>query len=425
MTRTHRVLIVGGGFGGLYAAKALRRAPVEVTLVDRANHHLFQPLLYQVATGILTEGEIAPPLRGVLRRQANARVLLAEVGGFDLDARIAHATAPDGEPLELGYDSLIVAAGATGGLKTLDDARDVRSQVLRAFELAELATDPAERAAWLRFAVVGGGPTGIELAGQIAALAQRTLRSTTARSTRGRPRSRSSRAARACCPSSPSRSSAAPRATSPSSASTSGSAPGSSTSTTRASTSCPRPARSCARPRAPCCGRPASSPRRWPTRSARRGGRVAVEDDLTLPGRPEVFAIGDMAALDGVPGVAPAAMQQGRHAARTIRRRLAGRETKPFRYVDKGRLAVIGRRRAVGTAFGIRFSGRLALLIWAVVHVRYLIGWGNRLVTVTRWLWTLLARDRGQRVISEPASQRTLKHRAYNSRHHLKKDSSP
>jgi NADH:ubiquinone reductase (H+-translocating) len=172
----HRVLIVGGGFGGLYAAKALRRAPVEVMLIDRANHHLFQPLLYQVASGILTEGEIAPPLRGILRRQANARVLLAEVEGFDLAARVAHATTPDGEPLELGYDSLIVAAGATGGLKTLDDARDVRSHVLRAFERAELATDPAERDAWLRFAVVGGGPTGIELAGQIAALAHRTLR---------------------------------------------------------------------------------------------------------------------------------------------------------------------------------------------------------------------------------------------------------
>ena len=176
MTPTHRVLIVGGGFGGLYAAKALSRAPVEVTLVDRANHHLFQPLLYQVATGILSEGEIAPPLRGVLRRQANARVLLAEVTGFDLDGRVAHAITPDGEDLELPYDSLIVAAGATGGLKTLDDAREIRSQVLRAFELAELATDPADRAAWLRFAVIGGGPTGIELAGQIAALAQRTLR---------------------------------------------------------------------------------------------------------------------------------------------------------------------------------------------------------------------------------------------------------
>ncbi len=141
----HRVLIVGGGFGGLAAARALKRAPVEVTLVDRSNHHLFQPLLYQVATGILAEGEIAEPLRGVLRRQANARVLLAEVGRFDLDARRVHATTPDGEPIALGYDSLIVATGASGGMKTLADARDVRSRVLRAFELAELATDPEER----------------------------------------------------------------------------------------------------------------------------------------------------------------------------------------------------------------------------------------------------------------------------------------
>src|SRR5919106_692763 len=156
MTRTHRVLIVGGGVGGLYAAKALRRAPVEVTLVDRADHHLFQPLLSQVASGILTEGEIAPSLRGVLRGQDNARVVLADV---------------------VGFDSLIVAAGASGGLKTLDDARAVRARVLRAFEQAERATDPAEQAAWLRFAVVGGGPTGIELAGQIAELARRTLRS--------------------------------------------------------------------------------------------------------------------------------------------------------------------------------------------------------------------------------------------------------
>src|SRR5918992_1138085 len=312
MPTPHRVLIVGGGFGGLYAAKALKRAPVEVTLVDRANHHLFQPLLYQVATGILTEGEIAPPLRGVLRRQANARVLLAEVGKFDLDGRRVHATTPDGEPLTLGYDSLIVAAGASGGMKTLADARDVRSRVLRAFELAELATDPQERAAWLRVpartviwaAGVHASPLAEALAGESGG-------------------------------------------------------------------------------------------------ELDRQGRIAVEDDLTLPGYPEVFAIGDMARLDGVPGVAPAAMQEGRHAARTIRRRLADRSPpRPFRYVDKGQLAVIGRRRALGSAFGIRFAGRIALLIWAVVHVRYLIGWGNRLVTVTRWLWTMLARDRGQRVIS-------------------------
>jgi NADH dehydrogenase len=403
MTPVHRVLIVGGGFGGLYAAKALRRAPVEVTLVDRANHHLFQPLLYQVATGILTEGEIAPPLRGVLRRQGNARVLLAEVESFDLDARIAHATAPDGDQLELGYDSLIVAAGSTGGLKTLDDARDIRSQVLRAFELAEIASDPAEREAWLRFAVIGGGPTGIELAGQIAALAQRTLRSDyRAIDTRkaaislieGGPRVLNEfgdpvqrRAARDLAELGVdvwqrarvvdvddegvdilSASGALVRA----------------------------PARTILW---------ATGVKPPPLADALggRGGRVAVNEDLTLPGHPEVFVIGDMAALDGVPGVAPAAMQQGRHAARAIRRR----EPKPFRYVDKGRLAVIGRSRAVGTAFGIRFSGRLALLIWAVVHVRYLIGWGNRLVTLTRWLWSLLARDRGQRVIA-PAPLKEL-----------------
>jgi NADH dehydrogenase len=399
MTRSHRVLIVGGGFGGLYAAKALKRAPVEVTLVDRANHHLFQPLLYQVATGLLTEGEIAPPLRGVLRHQANARVLLAEVSGFDLDARTAHATAPDGEPLELGYDTLIVAAGATGGLKTLDDAREIRSQVLRAFELAELAADPADRAAWLRFAVVGGGPTGIELAGQIAALAQRTLRTDyraidTTRATislvEGGPR-------------------------------------------VLAEFEEPIQRRAASdlaglgvdvwqRARVvdvddegldilSASGALVRAPARtilWATgvkpsplaEALGAEGRVAVNDDLTLPGRPEVFVIGDMAALDGVPGVAPAAMQQGRHVARTVRRRLAGRPTEPFRYVDKGRLAVIGRRRAVGTAFGVRLSGRLALFVWAVVHVGYLIGWGNRLVTLTRWLWSLLARDRAQRVIS-------------------------
>ena len=403
MPTPHRVLIVGGGFGGLYAAKALKRAPVEVTLVDRANHHLFQPLLYQVATGILTEGEIAPPLRGVLRRQANARVLLAEVGKFDLDGRRVHATTPQGEPITLGYDSLIVAAGASGGMKTLADARDVRSRVLRAFELAELATDPQERAAWLRFAVVGGGPTGIELAGQIAALAQTTL---------PRDYEIDTRAARI------SLLEAGPRVL----------------------PEFPEPLRlRAARElaemgvdvwlRAAVVGADdegvdLAGGLRVPARTViwaagvhasplaealaaesgaelDRQGRIAVEDDLTLPGHPEVFAIGDMARLDGVPGVAPAAMQEGRHAARTIRRRLADRPpARPFRYVDKGQLAVIGRRRALGSAFGIRFAGRIALLIWAVVHVRYLIGWGNRLVTVTRWLWTMLARDRGQRVIS-------------------------
>jgi NADH:ubiquinone reductase (H+-translocating) len=401
---THRVLIVGGGFGGLYAAKALKRAPVEVTLVDRANHHLFQPLLYQVATGILTEGEIAPPLRGILRRQQNARVLLAEVDDFDLGGRVVTATAPGGEPLTLGYDSLIVAAGASGGMKTLADARDIRSRVLRAFEQAELATDPHERAAWLRFAVVGGGATGIELAGQIAALAQRALpRDYRAIDTR-QARISLLEAGPRVLPEFPEplRLRAARqvaelgvdvwlRA----------GVVGADDEGVELAAGIRVPARTViwasgvhASPLAETLALASGAP-------TDRHGRIAVDDDLSLPGHPEVFAVGDMAALDGVPGVAPAAMQQGRHAARTIRRRLGGKPAaRPFRYVDKGRLAVIGRSRAVGTAFGIRFTGRLALFIWAVVHVRYLVGWGNRLVTLTRWLWSLLARDRGQRVIS-------------------------
>src|SRR5262245_26033325 len=183
-----RVVIVGGGFGGLYATRALRRVPVRVTLVDRHNHHLFQPLLYQVATGILSEGEIAPPLRWALRNQPNVRVLMAEVTGFDLERRVALARASDGERLELPYDALLVAAGSAHsyfgqdewvehapGLKTLDDARRLRSRILGAFELAEDALEEAERAAWLTFVVVGAGPTGVEIAGQIAQLAHETL----------------------------------------------------------------------------------------------------------------------------------------------------------------------------------------------------------------------------------------------------------
>jgi NADH:ubiquinone reductase (H+-translocating) len=379
MTPTHRVLIVGGGFGGLYAAKALRRAPVEVTLVDRADHHLFQPLLYQVATGILTEGEIAPPLRGVLRRQANARVLLADVEGFDLDARVAHATAPDGERLELAYDSLIVAAGATGGLKTLDDAREVRSQVLRAFELAELAADPAERAAWLRFAVVGGGPTGIELAGQIAELARRELPS-------------DHRAAISLVEGGPRVLTEFPEAVQRRATGVLAElgvdvwlrahvvdADDEGVDILSASGALLRaPARTVL-----WADGVRASPLAQVLGEVDHAGRVAVHDDLTLPDRPEVFVIGDMAALDGVPGVAPAAVQQGRHAALTIRRRLAFRPTKPFRYVNWGRLVVIGRRRAVGRALGIRVSGRLALLIRAVAHGRHRIGWGRRPVGVS------------------------------------------
>jgi NADH dehydrogenase len=422
----HRVVIVGGGFGGLSAAKALKRAPVEITLVDRANHHLFQPLLYQVATGILTEGEIAPPLRGVLRRQRNARVLLADVGGVDLGARRLIATAPGGERLELPYDSLIVAAGASHpyrgpedgaqdalGLKTLDDAREIRSRILRAFEMAEVTGDPA----WLRFAVVGGGPTGVEIAGQIADLARRTLRHDyrtidTTEATIALLEVGSELLAEFPAPL---RARAARdlerlgvdvhfgAAAAALDADGLDLADG---------------GRLEARTVVWAAG-VAASPLARSLVDAGGGrlddaGRIVVCRNLTLSRHPHVFAIGDMAAVDGVPGVAPAAMQQGRHAARIIRARLASRRSPgAFRYVDKGRLAVIGHNRAVGAAGGLRFAGRAALLIWAVVHVRYLLGWGNRLVTVTRWLWTIVARDRGQRVI---ASHGSLKAQPYNPR---------
>ena len=338
----HRVLIVGGGFGGLYAAKALRRAPVEVTLVDRVNHHLFQPLLYQVSAGILAESEIAPPLRGILRRQANARVLLAEITGFDLDGREAHALGPAGGPVTLPYDSLIVAAGASHsyfgrdewapvapGLKTLADAREVRSRILRAFELAELAEDPAERAAWLRFAVVGGGPTGLELAGQIAELSRGVLRPDYRRIDTAAAAISLLEGGPELLPSWPDELSAR--------AERDLAGLGVDVRTSRRAVGVDDEGVDVIDP----AGEQYRVPARtvlWaagvaPSPLARSlgaeldpAGRVIVGDDLTVRGREEVFAIGDMAALDGVPGIAPAAMQQGRHAARTIRRRLAGRE---------------------------------------------------------------------------------------------------
>jgi NADH:ubiquinone reductase (H+-translocating) len=415
----HRVLIVGGGFGGLYAAKALRRAPVEVTLVDRANHHLFQPLLYQVSAGILAESEIAPPLRGILRRQENARVLLAEITGFDLDRREAHALAPDGEPLTFPYDSLIVAAGATHsyfgrdewapvapGLKTLADAREMRSRILRAFELAELADDPAEQDAWLRFAVIGGGPTGIELAGQVAELSRGALRPDYRRIDTATAAISLLEAGSGVLPSWPEELSA--RAEKDLGelgvdVRTGRTVVGVDDQGVDVVDASGEQSRLPSRTVLWAAGVAPSPLARSLGAELDRAGRVIVREDLTVPGRDEVFAVGDMAALEGVPGIAPAAMQQGRHAARTIHRRLAGRQGPgPFRYVDRGSLAVIGHDRAVGLAFGVPVTGLGAMLIWALVHVRYLVGWGSRLITTLRWLWTMLARNRAERVIATP-----------------------
>jgi NADH dehydrogenase len=416
----HRVVIVGGGFGGLYTAQALAAADVAITLIDRVNHHLFQPLLYQVATGILSEGEIAPALRSVLRGQRNVKVLLAEVTGFDLAERTITAVTPDGRELSEPYDSLVVAAGmATSyfghdeweavapGLKSLDDARWLRSHILGAFEMAELATTPAERAAWLTFVVVGAGPTGVELTGQIATLAHRIL-----------PRdfhdiaTRDARvvlvdAGPSVLPTFPEK--LRRRAA----ADLRGWGVEVRTDTAAADIDAAGielrdPDGSVERiaTRTICWAAGVKAAPLAATLAAASGaasdrlGRLLVQPDLTLPGHPEVFAIGDMAAIDALPGVAQVAMQQGRHVAGTVSARLTGREAPPpFRYKDKGTMATIGPRKAVVDAYGLRIGGLLGSLMWAFIHVMYLIGWGNRVITMLRWLIQLTTQNRSQRLV--------------------------
>jgi NADH dehydrogenase len=414
-----RVVVIGGGFGGLLATKGLRGAPLDVTLVDRQNFHLFQPLAYQVATGALSSVEIAAPLRQILRRQKNARVLLAEAKGFDLDARVVHLTdLPNGE-LErtLEYDTLVVAGGSAYSyfghdqwaryapeLKSLDGALDLRSRILSAFEAAEVELDPTRREAWLTFVVVGGGPTGVEMAGQIAELAQDTLRRDYRIADTRRAKVLLVEATNRLLgsfPESLSRSAEKQLISL-------GVTPMLSTTVVgvdegavqlRAAdgevTSVP------AQTTVWAAGVTASPLARLLADAAGlevdRSGRLPVEADLTLPGHPEVYAVGDMVTVGDqqLPGVAPVAMQQGRHVARAIKR---GTNT-PFRYRDKGNLATIGRRRAVADLKGLHFSGFLAWALWLGVHLTYLIGFQNRLIVLTRWTFSYFTRGRNARVI--------------------------
>jgi NADH dehydrogenase len=417
---THRVVVIGAGFGGLFATRALRHAPVEVTVVDRTNHHLFQPLLYQVATGVLSEGDIAPPTRQVLRTQRNARVLLGEVVDVDLDG---HGVVLEtlSERRRVPYDSLIVAAGAAQsyfghdeyaihapGMKTIDDALELRGRIFGAFEMAELETDPAERAAWLTFVVVGGGPTGVELVGQIAELARRALR----------------RNYRAFDP---------------------GTAriilvDGGDT----VLAAFPEPLQRHARRDLERLGvdirlrtrvtgvdatgldikhedengRVDAYTKIWAAGvhasplgknladqsgiTVDRAGRVPVQPDCTLPGHPEVFVVGDLMGLDGLPGVAEVALQSGIHAARTITHRLKGdTRQRRFRYRDLGTMATIARFRAVVFIGRWRITGPLAWLMWLVVHLAFLTGFKNQIAAVANWAVAFLGRDRRQRTITE------------------------
>jgi NADH:ubiquinone reductase (H+-translocating) len=416
----HRVVIVGGGFGGLFAAKFMRRAPVEITLIDRTNHHTFQPLLYQLATGILSEGAVAPPLREVLRKHRNVMVEFGDVTGFDLQARTVTAARPLGEPLTVPYDSLIVAAGATGsyfghdefgrfapGMKTVDDALELRARIFGAFEMAELERDPEAQRTWLTFAVIGAGPTGVEMAGQIAELSRRALKENF-------------------------------RRIDPASAQVLLFDGGEEPLATFGDKLCAKATSEIERTgvqlrmrsrvtdvkndaivvqgpdgeeRVACHTKVWSAGVQASPLGAMlvaatgagtdRAGHVEVLPDCTLPGHPEVFVVGDLMALNGLPGVAEVAMQSGIHAARTIKHRLEGQtEPKPFVYRDLGSMATISRFRAIVSFKGIKVGGFIGWLMWAFVHLTFLTGFKNRWIALFKWLTAFVGSARDERTIT-------------------------
>ena len=417
----HRVVIIGSGFGGLFAAKALHRAKVEVTVIARTTHHLFQPLLYQVATGILSEGEIAPSTREVLRHQKNAGVLLGDVTQIDLAARTVTSQAPTGSTVT-AYDSLIVAAGATQsyfgndqfadhapGMKTIDDALELRGRIFGSFELAELADDPAEIDRWLTFVVVGAGPTGVEMAGQIAELARRALP--------GDFRRIDPRTARVVLLD------AAPQVLGAFGDHLSEKA---AAQLRRIKIEVQLGAKVVDVDAGGIEVEDASGTRRrieaatkiWAAGVAGsplgqqlaeqsgatldRSGRIHVLPDLTLPGHPEVYVLGDMIALDSLPGVAQVAIQGAKYAAKDISRRLrGGAPAGPFHYRDKGSMATVSRFQAVASVGPLRLSGFIAWLMWLAVHLVYIIGFKHRLTTLLHWTVSFLGRGRSERVSTQ------------------------
>ena len=414
------VVIVGAGFGGLQAARALRHAPVQGTVIDRSNHHLFQPLLYQVATADLSPADIAAPIRSMLKHQKNTSVILADVTGVDVQGQrvLMHERS-------VPYDYLILATGArhsyfghdawepfAPGLKSIDDAAMLRRKILLAFESAEIETDPEQRQALLTFVLVGGGPTGVELAGAIAELAHKTLasdfRQIDPKATRivlveavsrillAFPESLAHKAERALT-----RLGVEVRTSSPVEA-------------------IDREGVVIAGKRLPArtviwtAGVAASRAGQWLGAEVDRAGRVKVGSDLTLPGQPNVFVIGDTASLSQrgkpLPGVAPVAMQEGRYVAQVIVQRVAGKKGEPpFHYRSHGNLATVGRSFAVVESGPLHLTGFLAWVMWLVVHIFYLIGFRNRLLVMLQWAWEYVTRQRSARLITcgdavEPSS---------------------
>jgi NADH dehydrogenase len=419
MSALHRVVIVGGGFGGLYAAKSLGQAPVAVTLIDRRNFHLFQPLLYQVATGGLSPGEIASPLRVVLRAHQNTEVLLGEV--VDLDAQGRRVILRDGEA---AYDNLIVATGATHhyfgndqwaplapGLKTVEDATEIRSRVLDAFERAEREPDLDKRRAWLTFVIVGGGPTGVELAGALGEIANDTLRHDFRRINPAEaqilliegedrvlplfPPDLSAKAEKQLIGLSV-RSLTGAKVTD---IDTGGVIVNSGGQEHRIAA---RTVLWAAGVRASRLGKVLAERAGAPLD---RAGRVVVEPDLSLPGHPEIHVIGDLANFSHqggqpLPGLAPVAMAQGRYVARLIRRKLRGQPLEPFHYLDKGNLATVGRNKAVAQFGRVHIAGFLAWFVWVFVHLMYLVEFENRLLVFVEWVYNYVTRNRGARLIT-------------------------
>ncbi|MCW2544082.1 MAG: ndh [Frankiales bacterium] len=413
---TERVVVIGSGFGGLFATKALKRADVDVTLIARTGHHLFQPLLYQVATGILSQGEIAPATREVLRRQKNARVLLGHVTDIDLAKRTVTSEVLDRVTVT-PYDRLIVAAGSVTsyfgmdqfaeqapGLKSIDDALELRGRIFGAYELAELSTDPAEVDRLLTFVVVGAGATGVEMAGQITELARRTLpkefRSIDPRTTRvvladladavlGSFGDRLSEKAAHHLQQIGVEVRLGEKVVAVDAAGIT--LEDRSGTRTRIPSSCKIWAAGVAA--APLAKRLAEQC----GIDVDRAGRIPVQEDLTLPGHPEVHVVGDMASLKGYPGVAQVAIQGGKHAAKAIKTGTSA----PFRYRDKGSMATVSRFHAVASVKNVRLSGFLAWLMWLGVHVIYLVGFKNRVTTVLHWAVSFVGRGRSERVATE------------------------
>jgi NADH dehydrogenase len=422
--KRHQVVIIGSGFGGLTAAQALKRADVDVTLISRTTSHLFQPLLYQVATGILSEGEIAPTTRLVLRKQKNAKVLLGEVEGIDLQANTVTAKLMTMETVT-HFDSLIVAAGAqqsyfgndqfatfAPGMKTIDDALELRGRILGAFEAAEVTTDPAERERRLTFVVVGAGPTGVELAGQIAELAQRTLAGSFRTIQPNECRVILIEGAGAVLPPmGPNLGGKAQRRLEKMGVEIQLNALVTNVDYMGVTVKdkdgnerrieCACKVWSAGVQASPLGKMLAEQSEGTETD---RAGRVVVEPDLSIKGHPNVFVVGDLMSVSGVPGMAQGAIQGAKYTTKAIKRALAGRDDptnrEPFKYFDKGSMATVSRFSAVAQVGKLEFGGFIAWLAWLVLHLVYLVGFKNRFTTLITWFITFLSRSRGQMAIT-------------------------